>query len=419
MTKLEQLIKQICPNEVEYKKLGDIATDVFRGAGITRDQVTEEGTPCVRYGEIYTTYGIYFDTCVSHTDESMVQSKKYFEHGDILFAITGESVEDIAKSTAYVGHEKCLAGGDIVVLKHNQNPKYLSYVLSTTEVQMQKSKGKVKSKVVHSSVPAIKDIVIPVPPLEVQSEIVRILDNFTELTAELTAELTGRKKQYEYYRDMLLTFGDDVEYKPLGDIIISLKTGLNPRQNFSLNKNGSILPYITGKDIYDNAINITERTDKITPEALSLINKRAGLEKGLLLFASTGTGTVGRMAIIQSYDNDWGISETLYAIKVNEQIILTNFLMYYLYSSTAKNQFVPKISKGSVPHLKVKDLKDVKVPILPIEEQTRIVAILDRFDKLCNNISEGLPAEIEARRKQYEYYRDKLLSFEKINNLLD
>lgn len=211
MTKIEQLIKELCPNGVEYKKLGDIATDIFRGAGITRDQVTEEGIPCVRYGEIYTTYGIYFDTCVSHTDESTVQSKKYFEHGDILFAITGESVEDIAKSTAYVGYEKCLAGGDIVVLKHKQNPKYLSYVLSTTSAQAQKSKGKVKSKVVHSSVPAIKDIVIPVPPLEVQAEIVKILDEYstsvTALQQELEKELTARKKQYEYYRDLLLDFG--------------------------------------------------------------------------------------------------------------------------------------------------------------------------------------------------------------------
>ena len=106
-----------------------------------------------------------------------------------------------------MGYEKCLAGGDIVVLKHKQNPKYLSYVLSTTMAQIQKGKGKVKSKVVHSSVPAIKELVIPVPPIEVQSEIVRILDNFTELTAELTAELTTRNKQYEYYRDKLLNEG--------------------------------------------------------------------------------------------------------------------------------------------------------------------------------------------------------------------
>ena len=198
MSKLEKLIKELCPDGVEYKTLGEIATAIFRGSGITRDQVTDIGTPCVRYGEIYTTYGVWFDTCKSYTDISKISSPKYFEYGDILFAITGESVEDIAKSTAYVGNEKCLAGGDIVVLKHNQNPKYLAYALSTMEAQQQKSKGKVKSKVVHSSVPSIQSIKIPVPPLPVQEEIVRILDTFTELTK--------RHRQYEYYRDALLTF---------------------------------------------------------------------------------------------------------------------------------------------------------------------------------------------------------------------
>ena len=117
MSKLEKLIQELCPNGVEYKTLGEIATDMYRGSGITRDQITETGTPCVRYGEIYTTYNVWFDTCVSHTDETQIVSKKYFEHGDILFVITGESVEDIAKSCAYVGYERCLAGGDIVVMK--------------------------------------------------------------------------------------------------------------------------------------------------------------------------------------------------------------------------------------------------------------------------------------------------------------
>lgn len=210
MSKLDDLIQKLCPNGVEYKTLGEIAVDIYRGAGITRDQVTAEGTPCVRYGEIYTTYGIWFDKCVSHTDEAKLTSKKYFEYGDILFAITGESVDDIAKCCAYIGHEKCLAGGDIVVLKHNQNPKYLSYVLATTDARQQKSKGKVKSKVVHSSVPAIREIEVPIPPIEIQREIVRILDDYTEniveLQNQLTAEITARQKQYEFYRDKLLTF---------------------------------------------------------------------------------------------------------------------------------------------------------------------------------------------------------------------
>ena len=186
MSKLSELLCELCPYGVEYKKLGDIATNIFRGSGIKRTDVTADGIPCVRYGEIYTTYGIWFKDCVSRTKEHYINSPKYFEHGDILFAITGESVDEIAKSCAYIGHDKCLAGGDIVVLKHNQNPKYLAYALSTTDAQAQKSRGKVKSKVVHSSVPAIKELVIPVPPLPVQSEIVRILDNFAELTAELT-----------------------------------------------------------------------------------------------------------------------------------------------------------------------------------------------------------------------------------------
>ena len=203
---INELITTYCPNGVKYVTLGEIATEIYRGSGIKKDQITDAGISCVRYGEIYTSYGIWFDKCVSHTDESIVESKKYFEYGDLLFAITGENIEDIAKCTAYVGNERCLAGGDILVLKHKQNPKYLSYALSTTSSNNQKKKGKVKSKVVHASIESIKNICIPLPPLEVQDHIVLMLDSFTAITAELTAELILRKKQYEFYRDKLLSF---------------------------------------------------------------------------------------------------------------------------------------------------------------------------------------------------------------------
>ena len=110
-------------------QIKDIAIDLFRGAGIKRDEIVAHGIPCVRYGEIYTEYNTWFEECKSHTKMEYISSPKYFEHGDILFAITGEKVEDIAKSTAYFGHDKCLAGGDIVVRKHNQNPRYLDHAL--------------------------------------------------------------------------------------------------------------------------------------------------------------------------------------------------------------------------------------------------------------------------------------------------
>lgn len=196
--------------QIPRVKLCDIATSLYRGAGIKRDQVTEKGIPCVRYGEIYTTYDTCFNDCVSHTDEKYLASPKFFEHGDILFAITGESVEDIAKSIAYLGHDKCLAGGDIVVMKHNQNPRYLAHVLSTGMARAQKSKGKVKNKVVHSSVPSIKQIEIPLPSLDDQKKYADILDGFylalNRLQSELPAEIESRQKQYEFYRDKLLTF---------------------------------------------------------------------------------------------------------------------------------------------------------------------------------------------------------------------
>ena len=196
--------------DVEWKKLGEIATDWYRGAGIKRDEVSEEGIPCIRYGEIHTTYNIWFDECVSHTDENKQPAKKYADYGDILFAITSEDIPFIGNSVAYIGKERILVGGDIVVMKHTQNPKYMSYVLSTSDAVMQKGKGKVKSKVVHTSVPSLKEIVVPIPSLEEQERIATILDKFytltTDITAGLPAEIEARRKQYEYYRDQLLTF---------------------------------------------------------------------------------------------------------------------------------------------------------------------------------------------------------------------
>ena len=160
----------------EEKTLGEIATDIYRGSGIKRDQITKEGTPCVRYGEIYTTYNVAFDDCVSHTCAEIIQSPKYFEYGDLLFAITGESVEDIGKTIAYLGKDKCLLGGDIICMKHKQNPKFLSYALSTPDAIRQKGIGKTKLKVVHTNAPALKAISIPSPPINIQQSIVSRLD---------------------------------------------------------------------------------------------------------------------------------------------------------------------------------------------------------------------------------------------------
>ena len=196
--------------EIKWMRLKDVATQWYRGAGIKREEVSNEGMPCIRYGEIHTSYNIWFKDCISHTDETKQATKKYAEYGDILFAITSEDIPLVGNSVAYLGKEKIMVGGDIVVMKHHQDPRYMAYALSTSDAIKQKGKGKVKSKVVHTNVPSLQEIVIPIPPMEEQQRIADILDRFDTLTNDLTsglpAEIEKRRQQYEFYRDKLLTF---------------------------------------------------------------------------------------------------------------------------------------------------------------------------------------------------------------------
>ena len=393
MSKLDKLLRELCPDGVEYKTLGEIAVDIYRGAGITRDQVTAEGTPCVRYGEIYTTYGVWFDKCVSHTDESKLSSKKYFEHGDILFAITGESVDDIAKCCAYIGHEKCLAGGDIVVLKHNQDPKYLSYVLATTDARQQKSKGKVKSKVVHSSVPAIREIKVPIPPIEIQREIVRILDDYTEniveLQNQLTAEITARQRQYTFYRNKLLTYDSKTRIMPLKDVA-EIERGTRVVRS-QLTEDG-LYP------VFQNAL---------TPMGYN--DKANRLGNNTFLICAGAAGQIGYS------DVDFWAADDCYTFKCCEK--LENRYLFHVLKNN-QHRIDAQVRRASIPRISREAVGNIRIPIPPLDVQSRIVNVLDNFEKICSDLNIGLPAEIEARQKQYEYYRDKLLTFAETGNTI-
>ena len=168
-----------------------IAKNFSKGQGITKDQVYEDGdTPCVRYGEIYSKYDNSFAECLSKTKLTEISNPSYFEYGDVLFAGTGELIEEIGKSIVYLGKEKCLAGGDIIVMKHNQTPEFLSYCLNSSAVQQQKSYGKTKLKVVHISKDKIKRVVIALPPLSEQHAIVSYLDKKTAQIDRFISEAT-------------------------------------------------------------------------------------------------------------------------------------------------------------------------------------------------------------------------------------
>lgn len=166
-----------------------VAKSFSKGQGITKEQVYVDGdVPCVRYGEIYSKYNISFDECLSKTKLSELSNPSYFEYGDALFAGTGELIEEIGKSIVYLGKEKCLAGGDIIVLKHNQNPKFMSYCLNSSAVQQQKSYGKTKLKVVHISKDKIKRVVIALPSPSEQRAIVSYLDKKTAQIGRFISE---------------------------------------------------------------------------------------------------------------------------------------------------------------------------------------------------------------------------------------
>ena len=394
-------------NKVEIVKLKDIATEMYRGNGIKREEVRETGIPCVRYGEIYTEYGIAFEKTKSYTDENLITNKKYIEYGDILFAITGESVEEIGKSTAYIGKEKCLVGGDILVMKHKQDPVYLSYVLSTENAQKQKSKGKIKSKVVHTNATDIGEIEIPLPPLEVQKRIVEVLDNFekicNDLNIGLPAEIEARQKQYEFYRNFLLTFKEDsvnsLRQDKTRQDIYRLLTYVFGYINLEM---GEILKIKNGSDY--KKFNLGDIPVYGSGGIINYIDTYIYDKESVLI---PRKGSIGNLFYVEK--PFWTVDTIFYTI-INKEIVIPKYLYYYL----SKLNLEKLNTAGGVPSLTQAVLNKIIIPLPPLEKQQRIVEILDRFDKLCNDISEGLPAEIEARQKQYEYYREKLLSFKKI-----
>ncbi len=196
------------PENWEVLKFKYLATDVFKGAGITKEDVKENGEiPCVRYGEIYTKYNFHFDECKSRTNEDCVSQPRYFSYGDILFTCTGELVEEIGKAVVYLGDEKCMAGGDIIVARHKQNPIFMSYALNSNYAQSQRSYGKAKLKVVHASAYDINNTIMVMPPIKEQEEIAEYLDeqckeidSVIETKNLLVQELELYKKSliYEY-----------------------------------------------------------------------------------------------------------------------------------------------------------------------------------------------------------------------------
>ena len=199
-----------------------------------------------------------------------------------------------------------------------------------------------------------------------------------------------------------------VEWKKLGEIIISLNTGLNPRNFFKLNTEDAVNYYITIKEIKGGYIRPNDKTDRINGEALRLCNNRSNLEIGDVLFS--GTGTIGETAVIMEAPNNWNIKEGVYAIKPKQDVLNSKYLRYILMSEETMKRIKNKVAGGTVQSIPMKELKNIEIPVPPLPVQEEIVRILDKFTTL----EAELEAELDCRKRQYEFYRDLLLSFDKV-----
>lgn len=405
MNKLDELIQQLCPNGVPYKRLGDVAT-ISRGGNFQKKDFTESGVPCIHYGQIYTRYGLFVNETITYIGEETAQKQKFAEPNDVVMAVTSENIEDVCKCVAWLGDGKVAVSGHAAIIHHSMNPKYLVYWLHSSSFYQQKAKIANGTKVIEVAPAKLSDVVLPVPPLEVQHEIVRILDTFTELTSELTEnlskEFTARKHQYTYYRNKLLEKNTKAMKMKLGDIF-DFQNGFAFKSRLFKESGNAILRIVNIKANQISTDNLVFFDEADYKENLSPYIVR----QNDIVIAMSGA-TTGKIGVNVTPFNFY-LNQRVGKFIPKENIVLSRYLYHLLLQMSEE---IYAISEGGAqPNLSSEKLKKLTAYIPPISEQKRIVKVLDTFAYLCTDLTSGLPAEIEARQKQYEYYRDNLLSF--------
>ena len=373
MSRLDDLIADLCPDGVEFSALKDLTT--YAHTRIPASSVSPDNYVGVE-NLLQNKQGKTTANCVPK-EVAVIQ----YCSGDILIGNIRPYLRKIWLADRDGG-----TNGDVLTVQINNReqiePKYLYYVLSSEDFflyDIQNSKG---AKMPRGSKKAVMQYRLPVPPLPVQQEIVRILDSFTELTAELQAELQARKKQYEYYRDQLLNMVNDVVRLPLSKVAKVFR-GEYITQKGTAPGN---IPVILGGQ--EPAYYI----DKANHFGEIVVVARSGASAGFV-----------------SYWNEPIFITDGFGYEVYDDVALPKYLYYVLKRIEAE---LNAMKRGAgVPHVSGEMLGRVMLPMPNIEIQKRLIKILDSYDAICTDLSIGLPAEIAARQKQYEYYRDKLLSF--------
>lgn len=405
MNRIDELIKKLCPNGVEYKKASEIKIESFWLMPSTPTYIAE-GVPYITSKNIKNGK-INFENVnyISEKDYLSISSNRTIKKNDLLITMIGTIGE-----TAFVEEDIKFYGQNMYLIRLNEkviNRKFFNYYLTSEKIKNSLVSRKNTSSQGYIKAGSIENLLIPVPPLEVQCEIVHILDDFTLLSAELSAELKARQQQYEYYKNELYSFKDkDVKYVKLKEIAEIYRGGNFQKKDFI--ENGK--PCIHYGQIYTKYGKTANKTYTFVNDTVFEKSKQAGKNDIVMAVTSENIEDVCKCVV-------WLGNENI-AVSGHTAIIHTKINARYLgYYFSTLHFFIDKakLAHGTkVIEVTPSSLNDILIPVPSEEEQENIASEVEKFEKLCNDISEGLPAEIEARQKQYEYYRDKLLTFKEL-----
>lgn len=418
MSRLDELIQEKCSDGVKYKKLGDIAIKITDGMhNLPKGAGTDGAYPILSAQNINNgIIDINASKWVSPEVFEIENRRTNVQKGDVLLTIVGA----IGRVAVVDTDLKALFQRSVCVIKLDNSvaiSRYVFFALQSSSVQsyIQANAHGAAQKGIYLD--NVSKIVVPLPPIEIQREIVRILDNFTNLTAELTAELTARQKQYEFYRDKLLTFdvlrGGTIDFSR--EILCRIADlgkwsgGKTPSMAEKKYWESGTIPWVSSKDVKQPILSDT--IDHITNAAID--------EASMTVYPAGSVAIVTRSGILR---HTFPVTYIPFETTVNQDIkilvtkegISSRYVSHALQAYGESIRRTTKKQGGTVDSLDFQKVLAYKIPVPPLDVQNRIVNVLDNFEKICSDLNIGLPAEIEARQKQYEYYRDKLLTFKEV-----
>lgn len=409
MSKIDDMIREMCPDEVNWLPLERVASN-RRGASFQKKHLSSEGCPCIHYGEIYTRYGLHASTTVSFVPPDMVNDQSKACPGSVILSLTSENLLDVCTPVVWEGATEIAVSADAAIVEPDptqMDPVFLAHYFASERFQDEKPKIAQGTKIYHTSIVRLQRTLVPVPPLPIQKEIVRILDTFTQLVAELEAELEARKKQYEWYLEECFTFDTSTPTKEVRQLW-EFKNGLNKGKDFF----GKGSPIINFTDVFRNRFltaDMIRGCVDVTPEEKQRFSARAGD----LFFTRTSETQeeIGMSCALVDDVPDCVFSGFVLRARPTTSLILPKYAAYFFSTHQARREIVRTSTFTTRALTSGPKLGHIRVPLPSLEQQERVVHDLDCLNALCNDLTNGIPAEIEARRKQYEYYRDKLLTF--------